>query len=150
VVDGTNADDGKEYRPGLRALAELSVRSPLLEAGLTKGEIRQLSADEGLPVWDKPAMACLLTRIPYNTVVGEKTLRMIENAERLLFDSGLPGSRVRIHNDLARIECSPESFEKLIRNPLKNRVIDQFRKLGFRYITLDLEGYRTGSFNPEK
>jgi len=146
VVDGTNADDGKEYRPGLKALAELSVRSPLLEAGLGKAEIRELSNLEGLSVWNKPALACLLTRIPYNIKVSEKSLRMIENAEKLLFDLGLPGSRVRIHDDLARIECPQEKFDQLIHNPVKDQVIDYFKRLGFKYISLDLEGYRTGSF----
>ncbi len=150
VVDGTNADDGKEFRPGLRALAELSVRSPLMEAGLGKAEIREYSNREGLPVWNKPALACLLTRIPYNTRVTEKALRMIEEAERLLFDMGMAGSRVRIHDDIARIECPQEKFDQLIHNPLRQQIIDHFKKLGFRYITLDLEGYRTGSFNPEK
>lgn len=150
VVDGTNADDAGEYRPGLKALAELSVRSPLMESGLTKADIREYSRRAGLPVWDKPAMACLLTRIPYNTVIQEGVLRMIEKAERFLFGNGFAGARVRIQGDLARIECDPDNFERLISKSEREHIISHLKEIGFRYITLDLEGYRTGSFKPEK
>jgi uncharacterized protein len=149
VVEGTNADDTGTYRPGLRALKELEIKSPLLEAGLTKKEIRELLHKEGLSIWDKPAMACLLTRIPYNTEVSEATLKMIEKAERFLFEKGYPGTRVRIHGDLARIECLPGYFEKIIRNPEKDHIIDNLKKIGFRYVSLDLEGYRSGSSDQE-
>jgi len=150
VIEGTNADDTGDYRPGLRALRELEIRSPLLEAGLSKNEIRELLHLEALPVWDKPALACLLTRIPYDTTITDRMLRMIEQAEYLLFEKGYPGSRVRIHGDLARIECPPAFFEKIIRNPDKELIISNLKKIGFRFISLDLEGYRTGSLNPEK
>lgn len=150
VIDGSNADDAGEFRPGLRALKELEIRSPLMEAGLTKQEIREISKREGLPSWEKPAMACLLTRIPYNTVVNEDLLRMVEQAESFLFENGYPGARVRIHGDIARIECLPGYFEKIIHNPERELIINNLKKIGFRYVSLDLEGYRTGSLNPEK
>ena len=149
VVDGTNADDTGDFRPGMKALQELGVRSPLLEAGLTKEEIRQLCKREGLEIWGKPAMACLLTRIPYDTEITEDDLRMIEAAENLLFEAGFPGTRVRIHRDLARIECLPGYIEKIIQKPIREQIISGLKKLGFRYVSLDLEGYRTGSSNPE-
>lgn len=150
IVDGTNADDTKDFRPGMKALKELGVRSPLLEAGLTKNDIRQLSKAEDLDIWDKPAMACLMTRIPYDTEVNEKMLEMIEAAELVLFEKGYPGTRVRFHGDLARIECLPGFIEKIILNPEREHIIDKLKKIGFRYVSLDLEGYRTGSSNPEK
>ena len=149
VVDGSNADDLDDFRPGMKALNEMGIRSPLLEAGLTKKEIRLLSRNDGLEIWDKPAMACLLTRIPYNTEIKEVELRMIEKAESILFDKGYPGVRVRVHGELARIECLPGYMEKLIHSPEKEYIISQLKKIGFRYVSLDLEGYRTGSSNPE-
>jgi uncharacterized protein len=149
VVDGTNTDDKGEFRPGLKALDELSVRSPLAEAGLSKNDIRTLLKSAGLSLWDKPAMACLLTRIPYETEVSEGMLRMIEKAEDLLFEKGYPGTRVRIHGDLARIECLPGYLEKIINDPGREVLVSNIKKIGFRYISLDLEGYRTGSMNPE-
>jgi uncharacterized protein len=150
VIDGTNADDAGEFRPGMKALKEMDIRSPLLESGLTKKDIRELSKNEGLDIWDKPAMACLLTRIPYDTEVKEGMLRMIEEAENILFEKGYPGTRVRIHGDVARIECLPGYIEKIIHNPDREHIISNLKKLGFRYVSLDLEGYRTGSSNPEK
>jgi pyridinium-3,5-biscarboxylic acid mononucleotide sulfurtransferase len=150
VTDGTNADDTRDFRPGMKALKELGIRSPLLEAGLTKQNIRDLSKQAGLDVWDKPAMACLLTRIPYDTNVEEGALRLVEAAENMFFEQGYPGTRVRIHGDLARIECLPGFMEKIIRNPEREHIISSLKKIGFRYVSLDLEGYRTGSSNPEK
>jgi pyridinium-3,5-biscarboxylic acid mononucleotide sulfurtransferase len=150
VVDGSNADDTGEFRPGLKALKELEIKSPLLEAGMTKAEIREMSRREGLPSWEKPAMACLLTRIPYKTEVSEGLLRMIEEAESFLFESGYPGTRVRVHGEIARIECLPGYFDKIIHSPDRELIISNLKKIGFRYVSLDLEGYRTGSFNPEK
>jgi pyridinium-3,5-biscarboxylic acid mononucleotide sulfurtransferase len=149
VVDGSNADDEGEFRPGMKALNEMGIRSPLLEAGLTKKEIRELSRDEGLEIWDKPAMACMLTRIPYDTEVTEGMLRMIEQAELMMFDKGYPGVRVRVHGDIARIECLPGYMEKIIHSPEREYIISHLKKLGFRYVSLDLEGYRTGSSYPE-
>ena len=150
VIDGTNSDDKGEFRPGLRALTELGIRSPLLEAGLTKKDIREISKREGLPLWNKPAMACLLTRIPYDTEIKDEMLRMVEKAELFLFEQGYPGTRVRLHGDLARIECLPGYIEKIVNNPDKEHIISNLKKIGFRYVSLDLEGYRTGSLNPEK
>jgi uncharacterized protein len=150
VVDGTNADDTSLYIPGITALKELGIRSPLLESGLTKKDVRELSREADLDVWDKPAMACLLTRIPYDTEINEGTLKLVEEAENMLLELGFPGTRVRIHGDLARIECMPGYIEKIIHNPDKEHIISSLKKIGFRYVSLDLEGYRTGSSNPEK
>ena len=149
VVDGTNADDVSDFRPGLRALNELGIRSPLLESGLTKADIRELSREADLDIWDKPAMACLLTRIPYDTEVDEKSLKLIEQAEQSLLEQGFPGTRVRVHGDLARIECLPGYIEKIVKNPQKDQIIQSLKKIGFRFVSLDLEGYRMGSYNPE-
>jgi uncharacterized protein len=148
VVDGSNADDPGEYRPGMKALKELGIRSPLLEAGLTKNEIRELSKNEGLEFWDKPALSCLLTRIPYETEITEGILRMIEKAESMFCDKGYPGVRIRAHGDIARIECLPGYMDRIITGPDRDYIISHLKKLGFRYITIDLEGYRTGSNNP--
>jgi len=150
IADGSNADDLGDFRPGLKALEEMNIKSPLLEAGLTKKEIREFSREEGLEIWDKPAMACLMTRIPYDTEVTEGMLRMIEQAETLLFEKGYPGVRVRIHGDMARIECLPGYMEKMIHSPDREYITGHLKKIGFRYISLDLEGYRTGSSDPEK
>lgn len=150
IIDGTNADDTGDFRPGMKALKEMGIRSPLLEAAITKKEIRELSRAEGLEIWDKPAMACLLTRIPYDTEVKEGMLRMIEAAESFLFERGYPGTRVRVHGDVARIECLPGYMEKLVHNPEREHIISGLKKIGFRFVSLDLEGYRTGSTNPEK
>ncbi len=150
VIDGTNADDTGDFRPGMAALKELGIRSPLLESGLTKSDIRELSRKTKLGIWDKPSMACLLTRIPYEVNISDGTIRMIEEAENKLFELGYPGTRVRIHGDIARIECLSGYLEKIIRNPDKEHIISSLKKIGFRYVSLDLEGYRTGSLNPEK
>jgi pyridinium-3,5-biscarboxylic acid mononucleotide sulfurtransferase len=147
IIDGTNADDLMTHRPGLKALNELSVRSPLAEAGITKREIRDFLMKEGLKIWDKPSKACLLTRIPYDTEVSEGMLRMIENAEGYLFEKGYPGTRVRVHNDIARIECMPGYLEKIINDPERKLIVSNLKKIGFRYISLDLEGYRSGSMD---
>jgi len=150
VVDGTNADDLVETRPGLRALNELNIRSPLAEAELTKDDIRELAKDAGLTIWNKPAMACLLTRIPYNTEVTGEILKMIEQAEDLLFEKGYAGARVRVHGDVARIECLPGYVGKILNDPRRQHIINDLKKIGFRYISLDLEGYRSGSMDPER
>jgi uncharacterized protein len=147
IIDGTNADDTGTLRPGLKALKELSIRSPLAEAGITKKEIREFLLKEGLVIWDKPAMACLLTRIPYDTDISEGMLRMIENAEDYLFEKGYPGTRVRVHNDIARIECMPGYLEKIIHDPERELIVSDLKNLGFRFISLDLEGYRSGSMD---
>jgi uncharacterized protein len=149
VIDGTNADDTKVFRPGIKALQEMNIRSPLLEAGMTKKDIREISQHSGLKFWDKPAMACLLTRIPYNTEIDIRVLNMIEKAEYFLLEKGYPGTRVRVHGDLARLECLPGYLEKIVHTPEKELIIDNLKKIGFRYVSLDLEGYRSGSSDPE-
>ena len=148
IVDGSNTDDKNDYRPGLRALKELNIRSPLAEAGLSKKEIRELAHKAGLSAWDKPAMSCLLTRIPHNTGISEDLLRMIEKAEDHLYEKGYPGTRVRVHGDIARIECIPVNIGKLINDPYLGSIVAYLKNIGFRYVSLDLEGYRTGSMNP--
>jgi pyridinium-3,5-biscarboxylic acid mononucleotide sulfurtransferase len=147
IADGTNFDDIKDYRPGMRALKEMAVRSPLMEAELTKQEIRKASEVAGLDSWEKPSNACLLTRIPYNTMVTEEDLRKIEQAEQFLFEKGFVGTRVRINGDTARIECMPGYLSRIVNDPDREHIIDNLKKIGFRFISLDLEGYRTGSMN---
>lgn len=149
VLDGSNSDDTGEFRPGMKALKEMEIRSPLLESGITKKEIRELLHKEGLDIWDKPAMACILTRIPYNTEIKSELLKMIEKAENILFEKGYPGTRVRVHDDVARIECLPGYLEKIIHDPGREHIVANLKEIGFRFISLDLEGYRTGSLNPE-
>jgi pyridinium-3,5-biscarboxylic acid mononucleotide sulfurtransferase len=150
ILDGSNSDDTGEFRPGMKALNEMGIRSPLLESGLTKKEIRELLHREGLSIWDKPAMACLLTRIPYNTEIKAEVLKMIEEAEYILFEKGYPGTRVRVHEDVARIECLPGYLDKIVHDKDREHIVSCLKKIGFRYVSLDLEGYRTGSLNPEK
>jgi pyridinium-3,5-biscarboxylic acid mononucleotide sulfurtransferase len=149
ILDGSNSDDTGEFRPGMKALKEMGIISPLMETGMTKKEIRELSHLDGLDIWDKPAMACLLTRIPYNTEIKVEMLKMIEDAENILFEKGYPGTRVRVHEDVARIECLPGYLERIIHDPDREHIVGKLKKLGFRYVSLDLEGYRTGSFNPQ-
>ncbi len=147
LLDGTNRDDLWDHRPGLRALRELGVRSPLAECGLTKADVRALSHELGLPTWDKPAYACLLTRLPHGTRVSEETLRQIESAERYLIDLGYQGVRVRTHGDLARIELEPAAHARLLAQAAA--IQTALQALGYRHVTLDLQGYRSGSMNPD-
>lgn len=147
VCDGNNADDAGDYRPGRQAASELSVRSPLLEAGLTKEEIRLLSRRVELPVWDRPASACLSSRIPYGMPVTIEKLSKIERGEAILRAHGFQQMRVRHHGELARIEISPEELPGALNLELMQKLNEQFRTLGFKYVTLDLQGYRTGSLN---
>jgi uncharacterized protein len=148
LVEGTNRDDLGDYRPGLKALAELSVRSPLLEAGLTKQDIRDLSEAWGLPTWDKPAYACLLTRIPYGDRVSEAGLRRIESAETALMKLGFRAVRVRHYGELARIELPPEQVAEAAALPMREQIVDAVKIAGYQFVTLDLSGYRMGSLNP--
>lgn len=147
VADGSNADDPGSYRPGLKALAELSVKSPLLEAGITKAEIREELKKYGLAIWDRPSMTCLLTRLPYNSSITEAELKMLEDAENFLFEKGFYGTRVRKHGEIARIECLPGYIERFVNSPERNSIVKKLKELGFRYISLDLEGYRSGSMD---
>ena len=147
VAEGSNADDVGDYRPGMAAVAELGVFSPLLEAGLTKAEIRQLSGEAGLPTWDKPSMACLASRFVYGEPLTEGKLRMVEAAEDLLRGMGFRQVRVRVHGDLARIETDPAEFSRLLAPETAAAVQKRLTELGFRYVSLDLGGYKTGSMN---
>lgn len=147
VCDGSNTDDEGDYRPGLKALAELGVRSPLKEAGLSKDEIRRLSKEKGLSTWDKPSLACLASRIPYGEEITGKKLKMAGEAEKILRDMGFGQVRVRIHGDIARIETLKNDIEKIIEEDTRKKIYLDLKKLGFGYITLDLEGYRSGSMN---
>lgn len=147
VAEGSNIDDDDDYRPGLTAVAELGIKSPLREAGLTKSEIRQLSKEMGLPTWDKPSYACLASRFVYGETITEEKLAMVEKAEQRLFDHGFRQMRVRIHGRMARIETLPEEFAKLMQESVREDIVNSFREYGFTYVTLDLMGYRTGSMN---
>ena len=145
VLDGSNADDSHDYRPGARARNELGIRSPLKEVGLTKQEIRQLSDKLHLKTSEKPAFACLASRFPYGTKITNERLRQVESAEEYLFSLGLTQYRVRYHDHIARIEVPLNDIPLILTQAKK--IIKQFKSLGFTYITLDLEGYRSGSLN---
>lgn len=144
---GVNADDVHDFRPGHRAAAEHEVLAPLLEAGLTKAEIRELSRREGLPTWDRPASACLSSRLPYGTPVTPKKLRQVEAGEAVLRELGFQQFRVRYHGELARIEVAPEELPRALNPQMAQALSQRFKPLGFTYVTLDLEGYRQGSLN---
>ena len=147
VVDGTNADDASDFRPGRKALAELGILSPLAEAGLTKREIRAWSRKWGLPTWNRPALACLATRIPYGTRIDPEILKRIDAGETWLRRMGFIQVRVRDHGRLARIEIAPGEMPKVRKPGLIPKLVREFKSVGFDYVTLDLEGYRTGSLN---
>lgn len=153
VMEGSNTDDDMDYRPGSRAIAELGIRSPLKEVGLSKEEIRLLSRELELSTWDKPSFACLASRIPYGEKINSEKLSMVERAEEILSDLGFAQYRVRIHENpsgngqLARIEIMPDDFNRLIDEDIREIILEDFRKIGFRFITLDLIGYRMGSMN---
>ena len=147
LAEGSNMDDLGDYRPGLRAIAELHIASPLREAGLTKAEIRFLSRELGLPTWQKPSFACLASRFVYGETITEDKLAMVEQGEQLLFSLGFHQFRVRIHGTLARIELLPEEMDRLLTPKLRAEIAEKFRGFGFSYVTIDLQGYRTGSMN---
>jgi len=147
VLDGTNVDDEGDYRPGMRAIAELAIASPLREAGLRKEEIRELSRAAGLPTWDKPAFACLASRIPYGERIDAAKLARIERAEDYLRGLGIRQFRVRSHGDIARIEVEPEERRKLYDDEILDSMATAFESFGFAYSCLDLAGYRRGSLN---
>ncbi len=147
VVDGFNADDLKDFRPGHAAAEELRVRSPLCEAGMAKHEIRALSRALGLPTWDKPNMACLSSRFPYGTEITLQRLEMVGEAEEFLRGLGLRQFRVRYHDGIARIEVDGAGFAILLDAAVRASVAGRLKALGFTYVTIDIEGYRTGSMN---
>lgn len=145
VAEGSNLDDNGDYRPGLQAVAELGVKSPLRYSGLSKADIRALSKDMGLPTWDKQSFACLSSRFVYGETISEEKLSMVDRAEQLLLDLGFHQERVRIHGKMARIEVLPEEFDKILAN--RERIVREFKAAGFTYVTMDLQGYRMGSMN---
>jgi len=147
IADGTNADDLSDFRPGRKASAEAGIRSPLLEAGLTKAEIRQLSHARGLPTWDRPASPCLASRIPYGTPVTAETLNKIARGEQYLHSLGIRELRLRHHGDIARIELDPEDMAKIITPEIRQDIVTHLKALGYKYVALDLTGYRIGSLN---
>jgi uncharacterized protein len=147
VIDGTNDDDLFDYRPGMRALNELKIRSPLWEAKMTKNEIRLLSKKFKLDTWNKPPYACLLTRIPYGREIKVEDLEQIESAETYLLKLGFKQVRVRVQDNIARIELGRQEFHKIFNEILINKINKAFKSIGFQYVTLDLEGYKMGSLN---
>ncbi|MBU4509994.1 ATP-dependent sacrificial sulfur transferase LarE [bacterium] len=149
VADGSNHDDLGDYRPGMKAIRELKIRSPLQEALLTKDDIRFLSKEMGLPTWNKPSNSCLATRIPYGDEITQEKLKRVEQAESFIHNLGIKQVRVRCHNKLAKIEVREEDMLFLMEEDLRKKIIAKLKKLGFIYITLDLQGYRTGSMNEE-
>lgn len=147
VAEGSNLDDLGDYRPGLKAISELSVKSPLRDAGLTKADIRVLSKAMNLPTWSKPSYACLASRLVYGEEITEEKLDKIEKAEEFLISKGFLEERVRMHGNLARIEVGAKDIVKIASDETRNEIYDTIKALGFTYVTLDLKGYRTGSMN---
>lgn len=147
IAEGSNLDDNGDYRPGLQAVAELGIKSPLRHIGFTKQEIRELSQYLNIPTWNKQSFACLSSRFPYGDLINEKKLKMVDRAEQLLLDMGFHQLRVRIHGDVARIELLPEEFPKFMEEKTRLSVYKKFKEYGFSYVTLDVLGYRMGSMN---
>ena len=147
VVDGNNTDDTGDYRPGRQAGRELEIRSPLIESGLCKEDIRQLSRLQGLPTWNQPASACLSSRIPYGTPVTVEKLRMIDQGEEVMRAMGFSQCRVRHHGELARIEIAREEMLRALNVEMFDRLSREFKKIGFRFVAVDVDGYRTGALN---
>ncbi len=147
VLDGSNYDDLKSFRPGKKALRELEIKSSLAEVGLRKGEIRKLSKELGLPTWSRPSQTCLATRIPYGERITKKRLEKIEKGEKFLRGLGLKEVRLRDHGDMARIEVNPKEIKILMKEDIRKKIINRLKRLGYTYISLDLEGYRSGSMD---
>jgi pyridinium-3,5-biscarboxylic acid mononucleotide sulfurtransferase len=147
IVDGLNLDDLRDYRPGIQAATEKRVRHPLVEAKMTKADIRALSRSLGLPTWDRPASPCLSSRFPYGTRITPEGLRQVEQGEHLLHAMGFTIARVRYHGELARIEVEADSIERLVRPEIREPLERELKKLGFRFVTIDLKGFRSGSLN---
>ncbi len=147
IFDGTNLSDTSDYRPGLKAAREMHVVSPLRETGLTKDDIRRIARKNQLSFAEKPATACLASRIPYGTSITTERLRMIDRAETAVREAGFEGFRVRYHHDVARLELRPEDLPRLLNKAIKETLIEKIKQAGFKYVAVDLEGYRTGSLN---
>ena len=147
ILDGANTDDEKDYRPGRLAASEKGVRSPLIEAGLSKADIRVLSKSQNLPTWDKPASPCLSSRIAYGVPVTIERLSKVERGETILRALGFREFRVRVHDEIVRLEIAPDEMKKALNLEMTEKLADKFRALGFKYVTLDLHGYRSGAMN---
>lgn len=147
VIDGSNFDDTKDYRPGMIALKELKVASPLLACEITKDEIREMSKDLNLSTWNKPAYACLLTRIPHDTLITIEELKRIEESETYLINRGIRAVRVRSHGELARIEVDPSQRNVMFKEEILDEISEKLKSFGYKYVTLDMAGYKMGSFN---
>ncbi len=147
IVEGSTLDDEKDHRPGRRAAQELGIRSPLKEAMFTKEEVRGLSSALGLTTWDKPSFACLASRFPYGEEITVEKLKMIDEAEDFLFGLGFKQVRVRHHENLARIEIYSEEIDRLIDKSLRAKIVSHLKKIGYKYVTVDLQGFRSGSMN---
>jgi uncharacterized protein len=147
VVEGSNADDVGDYRPGMRASRELGIKSPLRELGITKAEIRAMAKEMGLPNWDRPSEACLASRFPYGQRINEEKMRQVAEGEGWLRDQGFRQVRVRHHEQIARIEVLPDEMDRLLAPEMRRATVEKFKQIGFLYVTLDLAGYRTGSMN---
>jgi uncharacterized protein len=147
VIDGTNFDDLGDFRPGRQAADEYSVRSPMLEAQMTKLDIRELSRRAGLPTWDKPALPCLSSRFPYGTSISPEKLSVVDRGENILRNFGFRVFRVRFHEELVRLEFSPEELPKALNVTMAAILVKEFKAIGFKYVTIDLEGYRSGALN---
>lgn len=147
LVEGSNVDDLSDYRPGTKAIRELKIKSPLLDADLSKNEIRQLSKLLGLPTWDLPSAACLASRFQYNERISFDKLKMVDEGEKYLKDLGFRQVRIRVHGELARIEVMADHLEKLMSDEVRVPVTKRLKELGFSFVTADMIGYRTGSMN---
>jgi len=147
IVEGSTLDDDKDHRPGRKAVQELGIRSPLKEAMLTKGDVRELSKALSLPTWDKPSFACLASRFPYGEEINVEGLKMVDEAEAFLFSLGFKQVRVRHYPNLARIEVYPEEISRLMEGSLREKVVNRLKEIGYQYVTLDLQGFRSGSMN---
>ncbi len=147
VADGSNVDDQGDYRPGMRAIAELGISSPLKDSGLTKNDIRMLSKEAGLPTWDQPSAACLASRFAYGEKITIEGLARVASAERFIRSLGFEGIRVRVHGDLARIEAEPSDIELMTYERTRKEISTELKRLGFKYVTIDIDGYRVGSMN---
>ena len=147
IVYGAIPDDVGDYRPGMDAAKGMGIKAPLIDANLTKADIREVSKQWGLPTWDKPAFACLSSRFPYGTRITRGLLRQVDRAEQFLYDLGVRQFRVRHHEDLARIELEPAEIPNITAKSIRSQIDEHFKSLGYRYVTLDLQGYRSGSLN---
>ena len=147
IAEGSNMDDNGDYRPGLIAVSEMGIKSPLREAELTKAEIRRLSEEAGLPTWNKPSFACLASRFVYGETITEEKLSMIDKAEQRLLEMGFRQFRVRIHGNIARIEAEPDQIPRLVQPEISRPLTEYLHELGFLYVTVDMDGYKTGSMN---